>query len=172
MNLFLVDIDGVLLPWDDLVFVDWDEDDGPRPHYNGGGFTDWRRINRRYFSLVSDEQLALITKLTKVHDVRWLTTWSLHGMHPIFEEVTGFGPLIPWPLDNWDTHSWWKASVVQTSLETGAFDEYERVVWVDDDHKGTDTSRLAEAFDERRIDLVRVAPFPVWSREEIELWMP
>lgn len=179
-TLIALDIDCVLLPWDDDAYMA--RSDPNRTTYDRWGkitgFKDWRKVEKKFFTFVSEEQHRLIEQ---VGDVHWLTTWGKHDMTDTFTEETGFGP---WPVirpQDWtaadNLYRWWKMGWlwlwVRENHEYVA--QYDRVLWVDDDHYPHLQDGVAEvSFELAQLgtELVIIQPRePVWSRREIEQWL-
>lgn len=167
-DLIILDIDGVLLPWD---FANrGGSNEAYDPKGLATGFTDWEVVNERYFSFISQDQLGLIQK---AGDIVWLTTWLTQpGMIEKFEDVTGFGPhpRVPnQPISR--LFSWWKAHNLVRYLEDYAeefAERYERIVWVDDDIPIMRTHERDEVIRVSPLPIKFVPTNPVWRRHEIE----
>lgn len=189
-TLIAQDVDGVLIPWDDEAY---EVIDSPtRSVYDRfgkkTGFKDWKwNTDRdvRYLTFWSPEQHRLIQE---VGDVMWLTTWAKEvrreaPLHNEYTRLTGFGPFdrIAPSQNNYEAeylYRWWKMGWfygwVQENHQRAA--QYDRVLWVDDDHNRPGTIEgledLAYQFAKLGTDLIVVQPRgPVWSREEISLWL-
>lgn len=179
-TLVALDIDGVLLPWDDEAYTTRWKGKGLYDRYGTQtGFKDWVRTEEPYFTHVSQEQLALIQQ---VGDVYWHSTWVKQGMIREFERVTGIGPfpeikpeqvleatyLFGWYKVGW-LYLWVREN---TELVAG----YDRILWVDDDHEmhgydQTGVDDIQELLGRLGTELILHAPEPVWKREEIEQWL-
>ena len=180
-TLIALDIDCVLLPWDDEAYMA--RQDSKKNTYDRWGhttgFKDWRKVERKYFTFVSHDQLVAIQE---VGDIHWLTTWGKHGMTPLFEEELGLSRLPIIRPQDWTAadhlFKWWKAGWLWMWVRENHqhVAQYDRVLWVDDDHYPESTSdSLAEITYELAslgTELVIIQPTgPVWTREEIELWL-
>jgi len=165
--MLLVDIDHVLLPWDD--------------HYTNPykGFGDWKKVSERYFSRISAEQLELVNE--KFPDILWHTTWSLEDMaNERFCPRTGFSvrenlhtlvssipvsTLPPSVRKNLRDAYWWKLDDVAKWLDIKMPG---RIVWADD-HLLNFRDRVERVLDHYgvRDDFLLVAPRDGWTRDSI-----
>lgn len=181
-TLIALDIDCVLLPWDDESYMA--RQDSKRTTYDRWGhetgFKDWRKVEKKYFTFVSKDQLDLIQQ---VGDIYWLTTWGKHDMTATFEAELDL-PSLPiirprdWTAAEY-VYKWWKAGWlwmwIRENHERVA--KYDRVLWVDDDHYPDATSdclgEIEYELAQLGTELVIIQPMKsVWSREEIERWLP
>lgn len=171
MTLF-VDIDHVLLPWNDHT---------SNPY---AGFDDWKRVQKRFFSRYSKNQLDLIHDLFS--ETFWHTTWSLQNQcNEVFCPTTGFDvrpnlhdvvreekrrdPLLTLPLRVrafLRNAGWWKLDDVALWLEAG---NTKRVVWADDHipFSQDDAEAVLDHYQMRERFLL-VAPRDGWTKDCIE----
>ena len=183
-TLIALDIDCVLMPWDDEAQTVLDSP--TRSVYDRfgklTGFKDWKYNqdrSLRYLTFHSTEQHELIRQ---VGDVRWLTTWARDGLVEKYEAFTGFGPFPTFrPEQMYEAeylHRWWKMGWLHVFIRENAqlIASYDRILWVDDDHNRPATlDGIAEVSFEAAqcgTELITVQPKgPVWSRDEIEQWV-
>lgn len=178
-TMIALDIDNVLLPWDDDSYA---ARLGDKRYDRWGkltGFKDWELRDRKFFTFTSSEQHALIEQ---VGDVHWLTTWVKHDMIPYWAEVTGWGADFRQvkPEQSYEAdylYRWWKMGWLWTWVRENHehVASYDRILWVDDDHYPHLQEGLADvAFECAQLgtELIVVQPeAPVWSREEITQWL-
>lgn len=184
-TLIALDIDCVLMPWDDESQTVLDSP--TRNVYDRfgkkTGFKDWnynQNHSLRFLTFWSPEQHELIKQ---VGDVRWLTTWARDGLVEKYTEFTGFGPFPTFrPNQMYEAeylHRWWKMGWMHLWLRENAelVSTYDRILWVDDDHNRPATmDGMAEiGYEAAQVgtEVIAIQPEgPVWSREEISLWLP
>lgn len=181
-TLIALDIDCVLLPWDDEAYMARTSSNKNTYDRWGHetGFKDWRKVEKKYFTFVSQDQLALIQQ---VGDIHWLTTWAKDGMTPTFEAELGL-PTFPiirprdWTASEY-LYKWWKAGWLWLWVRENhqLVAQYDRLLWVDDDHYPESTSDslsdITYELAQLGTELVIIQPTrPVWSKGEIELWLP
>lgn len=172
-RLILLDIDGVLLPWEGLPILR--SGDPFDPDGQVTGFTDWERVHAPYFSFISRTQQEMIRQ---AGDVFWLTTWAAHGMEGFFTEKTGFGPFNVACPPNRErmtyASGWWKAFwVIEWAEENPRLiQRYDEVLWVDDDHylyKNDASAAALRIRDMTGVPVLTHNPYPVWTRTNLEL---
>lgn len=174
-RLILLDIDGVLMPWDHLG----DLEKSPHKYLvTSTGWDDWKRVDQPYWTYYSKAQHEAILRVGKVV---WLTTWAIHpDMLDNYTYVTGFGPFETAETDagkyaeKKSRSTWWKVPWAQGFVNTrqDLLEGIDEVVWVDDDHnKLTPTTAVAQVgrtLNELDIKLRIIRPEVAWTRESIE----
>lgn len=183
-TLIALDIDCVLMPWDDEAEVVIQSP--TRSVYDRfgklTGFKDWQYNQDkalRFLTFHSPEQHALIQQ---VGDIRWLTTWARDDLTDKYTKYTGFGPWPSFKPQAWAEaeylYRWWKMGWLYMWIRENHQEvaQYDRLLWVDDDHHRSATSDgiadVAYELAQLGTELVTVQPRgPVWSREEIEQWL-
>lgn len=183
-NLIALDIDCVLMPWDDEAQTVLDSP--TRSVYDrfgkSTGFKDWKYNqdrSLRYLTFWSPEQHELIRQ---VGDVRWLTTWARDGLVEKYESFTGFGPFPTFkPEQMYEAeylYRWWKMGWFYMFIKEhpDVIASYDRIIWVDDDHERPATveglSEVGYLAAQCGTEVVIVRPAgAVWSREEISQWL-
>lgn len=185
-TLVALDVDGVLIPWDDEAYSVLDSPTKSVYDRFGKrtGFKDWTYHadkSLKFLTFYSKEQLALIEQ---VGDIRWLSTWSKEDIHNQFSEATGFGPwdtMIPVAGTRYEAeylYPWWKTGFLFMWIRENValVSEYDRLIWVDDDHQSSPSTRAGIEdvnllLARLGVELYIVRPDPVWKRSEIEAWM-
>jgi hypothetical protein len=178
-TLIALDIDCVLLPHHDESYDAIQRNTLYDRWGKLTGFKDWRRVEKRYFTFVSADQHALIQQ---VGDVHWLTTWIKDNIHTDFERETGIGPFMPVKPQDWTAaeylYAWWKMGYLYLWIRENSehVAQYDRLLWVDDDHRERTHQGLQDVvstLSRLGTELIVVRPEgPVWSREEIEQYLP
>ena len=145
------------------------------------GFKDWCKVEEKYFTFMSADQFALIQQTGDVH---WLTTWMKDDInHSRFEPKLGLTEPLPDIRPSFQQrfeaeylYGWWKAGWFYVWIKENAdyIREYDRVLWVDDDHYRTYEYGVTDVRDELAhygTELHTISPEPVWRREDIEKWL-
>lgn len=173
-KLILLDIDGVLMPWDYIGKAR-----GPKEVTDElktvSGFDDWKLVDKPYWTAYSAEQHALIQE---VGQVVWLTTWARHpDMLDDYTYTTGFGPFeVATGAEPGGFRYWWKTGWALSFAESDnpLWEGVEEVIWVDDDHGfgepvQAEVDAVTEAIERRHGAKTRIIrPEVVWTRESLE----
>lgn len=179
----------MLLPWDDEAYEHRMTGKMYDRYGKRTGFADWEKIDdldlqsKWGYTYTSPTQIFLVQQ---VGDIHWLTTRlrenTIHTeLEPVFglPELPEIRPSSQSQADSDYLFDWWKAGWfwfwIRENHEYVA--QYDRVLWVDDDHLLSETTR--DGVDDIRNELARlgtelhvIRPEPVWTRAEIELWLP